>query len=122
MTGVTRPQQRRKVLVTTPADVFGEIDTGLKANPSRTANMNAVYQFDLSGDDGGQYHIVIKDGAAEAGAGAPDSPNITISMAGSDFVALREGKLDPTMAFMSGKIKIKGDMGLAMKLQTVLSA
>ena len=108
--------------MTTPADVFTEIDSGLKANPSRTANMNAVYQFDLAGDDGGQYHIVIKDGNADAGAGAPESPNITISMAASDFVALREGKLDPTMAFMSGKIKIKGDMGLAMKLQTVLTA
>jgi putative sterol carrier protein len=121
MTGATRPQ-RRNELVTTPADVFTEINTGLAANPSRTANMNAVYQFDLSGDDGGQYHIVIKDGTAEAGPGAPENPNITISMAGSDFVALREGKLDPTMAFMSGKIKIKGDMGLAMKLQTVLTA
>ena len=108
--------------MTTPADVFTEINNGLQANPSRTANMNAVYQFDLAGDEGGQYHIVIKDGTAEAGPGAPDSPNITISMAASDFVALREGKLDPTMAFMSGKIKIKGDMGLAMKLQTVLSA
>jgi putative sterol carrier protein len=108
--------------VTTPADVFTEINTGLAANPSRTANMTATYQFDLSGDDGGQYHIVIKDGTAEAGPGAPENPNITISMAGSDFVALREGKLDPTMAFMSGKIKIKGDMGLAMKLQTVLTA
>ncbi len=119
--GATRPQ-RRNVLVTTPADVFTEINSGLQANPSRTANMNAVYQFDLAGDDGGQYHIIIKDGAAEAGVGAPENPNITISMAATDFVALREGKLDPTMAFMSGKIKIKGDMGLAMKLQTVLTA
>ena len=108
--------------MTTPADVFTEINTGLQANPSKTANMNAVYQFDLGGDDGGQYHIILKDGTAEAGAGAPENPNITISMAATDFVALREGKLDPTMAFMSGKIKIKGDMGLAMKLQTVLTA
>ena len=108
--------------MTTPADVFTEINNGLQANPSKTANMNAVYQFDLGGDDGGQYHIILKDGTAEAGPGAPENPNITISMAGSDFVALREGKLDPTMAFMSGKIKIKGDMGLAMKLQTVLTA
>ncbi len=108
--------------MTTPADVFTEINTGLQANPSKTANMNAVYQFDLGGDDGGQYHIILKDGTADAGAGAPENPNITISMAATDFVALREGKLDPTMAFMSGKIKIKGDMGLAMKLQTVLTA
>ena len=42
-------------------------------------------------------------------------------MAANDFVDLSSGKLDGTMAFMSGKIKIKGDMGLAMKLQSVLS-
>ena len=41
-------------------------------------------------------------------------------MKSEDFVDLALGKLDGTMAFMSGKIKIKGDMGLAMKLQTVL--
>jgi putative sterol carrier protein len=107
--------------VTTPADVFEQINSRLEANPAKAANMNAVYQFDLSGDDGGQYHIVLKDGKGEAGPGAPENPNITIAMAAGDFVDLSSGKLDGTMAFMSGKIKIKGDMGLAMKLQSVLS-
>jgi putative sterol carrier protein len=106
--------------VTTPADVFTEINNRLQADPAKAANMNATYQFDLSGDDGGQYHIVLKDGQGEAGAGAPENPNITITMAAGDFVDLSTGKLDGTMAFMSGKIKIKGDMGLAMKLQSVL--
>jgi putative sterol carrier protein len=107
--------------VTTPADVFTEINNRLQADPAKAANMNATYQFDLSGDDGGQYHIVLKDGQGEAGAGAPENPNITITMAAGDFVDLSTGKLDGTMAFMSGKIKIKGDMGLAMKLQSVLT-
>jgi putative sterol carrier protein len=107
--------------VTTPADVFTEINTRLEANPAKAASMNAVYQFDLTGDDGGQYHIILKDGKGEAGPGAPENPNITITMAANDFVDLSSGKLDGTMAFMSGKIKIKGDMGLAMKLQSVLS-
>ena len=104
----------------TPTDIFGEIDAALKADPERAAGMNAVYQFDLSGDDGGKFHIVVGQGDGEAGEGAVEDPNITISMAASDFVAMRTGRLDPTMAFMSGKIKISGDMGLAMKLQSVL--
>lgn len=107
--------------MTTPADVFTEINNRLEANPAKAGNMNAVYQFDLTGDDGGQYHIILKDGKGEAGPGAPENPNITITMAANDFVDLSSGKLDGTMAFMSGKIKIKGDMGLAMKLQSVLS-
>ena len=105
---------------TTPTDIFGEIDTALKANPERVAGFSAAYQFDLSGDEGGQFHIVMRDGLGEAGPGAAVDPNITISMAASDFVDMRTGKLDPTMAFMNGMIKIKGDMGLAMKLQSVL--
>ena len=104
----------------TPADIFTEINNRLQADPSKAAGGNAAYQFDLSGDDGGQYHIIFKDGAGEAGPGTVDNPNITISMAANDMVDMVTGKLDPTMAFMSGKIKIKGDMGLAMKLQTIL--
>ena len=104
----------------TANEVFTEINNRLTADPSKVAGMNAVYAFDLAGDDGGQYHIAVKDGSADVGEGAPENPNITISMKSEDFVDLATGKLDGTMAFMSGKIKIKGDMGLAMKLQTVL--
>lgn len=104
----------------TPDEVFTEIDNRLQADPSKVSTMNATYAFDLSGDEGGQYHIALKDGKADVGKGEPENPNITISMKDTDFVDLALGKLDGTMAFMSGKIKIKGDMGLAMKLQSVL--
>ena len=104
----------------TPTDIFTEINTRIQADPAKAAGNNAAYQFDLSGDEGGQYHIVFKDGKGDAGPGAVDDPNITISMAAADMVDMVTGKLDPTMAFMSGKIKIKGDMGLAMKLQSIL--
>ena len=106
--------------MTTVNEVFSEIDTRLKADPAKVQDMNAEYKFDLSGDQSGEYHIVCKPGQVGAGTGAPENPNITISMAGNDFVDLATGKLDGTMAFMSGKLKIKGDMGLAMKLQKVL--
>jgi putative sterol carrier protein len=106
--------------VPNPTEIFTEINTRLDANPSKVAGMNAAYAFDLSGDDAGEFHIILKDGKGEAGAGAPESPNITISMKDTDFVDLATGKLDGTAAFMAGKLKIKGDMGLAMKLQGVL--
>ena len=105
----------------TASEIFTEINTRLTNDPSKVKGMNAVYAFDLADDpDGGQYHISLKDGSADVGAGTPENPNITITMKSNDFVDLATGKLDGTMAFMSGKIKIKGDMGLAMKLQSVL--
>ncbi|MGH7721842.1 MAG: SCP2 sterol-binding domain-containing protein [Candidatus Dormibacteria bacterium] len=103
-----------------PSEIFTEINSRLEANPSKIAGINAAYSFDLSGDGGGAYHINLRDGTGEAGPGAPENPNITISMKDTDFVDLATGKLDGTAAFMAGKLKIKGDMGLAMKLQGIL--
>jgi putative sterol carrier protein len=105
--------------VTTVNEIFDEVNRRL-ADPAKVGTTSAAYQFDLSGEDGGAYHIVLKDGTGDAGAGAPDSPNTTISMSADDFVGLATGKLDPTMAFMTGKLKVRGDMALAMKLQNLL--
>jgi putative sterol carrier protein len=104
----------------TPDQVFTEINDRLQSDPARAAGMNATYGFDLTGDNGGAYHITLKDGAGDAGAGAPENPDVTVTMSAADFVELSLGRLDGTAAFMSGKLKIKGDMGLAMKLQSVL--
>ena len=101
-------------------EVFTEIESRLKIDPSKVAGMNATYQFDLTGDGGGEKWVKLADDTREFGSGQAESPNITITMAASDFLDLVDGKLDGTMAFMSGKLKVKGDMGLAMKLQNVL--
>lgn len=88
-------------------------------NAGAASGMSAVYQVNLTGAEPGNYFLAIKDGSLETGDGTHDSPNITISMASSDFVAMTNGQLNPTMAYMSGKLKISGDMGLAMKMQTI---
>ena len=104
----------------TVEEIFTEMGERLKAHPEKVQGMNAIYQFDLTGDDGGQHWVKLADGSGDMGQGQAENPNITITMAASDFKDLVAGKLDGTMAFMSGKLKVKGDMGLAMKLQQVL--
>ncbi len=102
-------------------DLVGNLRTKLgSADPDKIKGMNAVYQFDLSGDNGGVFHVKVADGATEVVEGASDSANITITMAADDFDSLLEGKLNATSAFMAGKLKVKGDMSLAMKLQSLL--
>jgi hypothetical protein len=114
-------QNGERTTMPTPNDVFSEIDERLKADPGQLTGTSAKYLFDLSGDDGGEYHIDIHDGVGDAGPGHVDNPNITITMTSGDFVDLATGKLDGARAFMSGRIEIQGDMGLAMKLQDLLS-
>ena len=104
----------------TPAEQITKLEENLRANPERVAGLNGIFQFDLSGEGGGVWHVSLANGDGHVAEGPAETPGVTISMAADDFVALTEGRLDGTMAFMSGKLKVKGDMGLAMKLQTLL--
>jgi len=100
-----------------PEEIFKEMPANLNADAAK--GMNATIQFNLSGDDGGQWYVAIKDGKADVSKGTATSPNMTLSMASSDYVDMFLGKLNGQMAFMSGKLKISGDMGLAMKMQSL---
>ncbi|HJW70647.1 MAG TPA: SCP2 sterol-binding domain-containing protein [Candidatus Binatia bacterium] len=101
----------------TPQEIFDAMPGQLDENAAK--NMNATIQFNLSGDNGGQWYVTIKDGKAEVHKGTAPSANMTMSMAANDYVDMTTGKLNGQMAFMSGKLKISGDMGLAMKMQTL---
>ena len=105
----------------TPADIFAAINERLRAEPQRTQGITAVYGFNISGEDGGSFYIKLGEGVGEAGSGAASDPNVVVDMQAQDFVDMAKGELDGTMAFMSGKIKLQGDMGLAMKLQDILA-
>ena len=101
----------------TPQEIFDRMPASLK--PDAAQGMNATIQFNLSGDNGGQWYVTIKDGKAEVSKGTASSPNMTLSRSAQDYVDMTLGKLNGQMAFMSGKLKISGDMGLAMKMQSL---
>ena len=103
----------------TVKEIFAEMPNRFNADAAK--GMNSVIQFNLSGDgdNASQYHAIIKDGALQVVEGVHASPSMTMTMAGQDYVDMTTGKLNGQMAFMSGKLKIAGDMGLAMKMQSL---
>jgi putative sterol carrier protein len=101
----------------TPEDLFARMPTSLDENAAK--GLSATIQFNLSGDGGGAWYVTVKDGKATVTKGSVSSPNMTMAMTAEDYVDMNTGKLNPQVAFMSGKLKISGDMGLAMKLQTL---
>jgi len=80
------------------------------------AGLNVVIQFNIEGGEGGNWCAVIKDQACTVSEGVHDNPTLSLSMTDKDWVALCKGELNAVMAFMSGKLKAKGDILLAQRL------
>jgi putative sterol carrier protein len=85
-----------------------------RADSSKTAGMNNSYVFDIEG--AGQWKVDVDDGAVSVTEGGGDA-DVTISTSEETFEKIIAGEQNPTSAYMTGKLKIKGDMGAAMKLQ-----
>ncbi|HLY87189.1 MAG TPA: SCP2 sterol-binding domain-containing protein [Gaiellaceae bacterium] len=85
-----------------------------QADMSKTAGMNNSYVFDIEG--AGQWTVKVEDGSVRVVEGIEDG-DVTISASEEVFQKILAGEQNPTAAYMTGKIKLKGDMGAAMKLQ-----
>ena len=85
-----------------------------RADASKTAGMNNSYLFDIEG--AGKWVVTVDDGTVSVNEGEGDA-DVTISTNEENFGKIVAGELNPTTAYMTGKLKIKGDMGAAMKLQ-----
>ncbi len=99
----------------TVAELFEKMPGQFQAD--KAGDMNAVILFDLSGEGGGQWSVKIADGACDITKGVADSPKATVRMDAGDYHDMITGKLNPMMAFMSGKVKVEGDLNSVMKFQ-----
>ena len=85
-------------------------------NPAGAAGTDCVVQFNSSKPA----YATIKGSACTVTEGAAANADVTLTMEDDDLVALMKGELNGMTAFMTGKLKIEGDMGVAMKLQSIL--
>lgn len=87
--------------------------------PDKAAGIHATIQLDLSGDQLRQTRFIISDGTLEIQPGPADHPNLTLTASAADYLAMSNGDLDAVKAYMQGKLKAKGDLGLALKFQSM---
>ena len=87
-----------------------------RVSPDRIEGMNNTYVFDIEG--AGVWSVTVADGAVTVTEGASDA-DCTFSASEETFEKIASGEQNATTAYMTGKLKIKGDMGAAMKLQKI---
>ena len=94
--------------------IFERIPEAFQAD--KAAGLDVVFQFKISGPGGGDWQVVVKDGACEVMEGVHERPTTTVKMGDGDFIQLISGKLNAMSAYTSGKLKIEGDL---MKSQLI---
>jgi putative sterol carrier protein len=85
--------------------------------PEKAVGLNVVIGFKFTGENPGEWNAIIKDGKCDVTQGAASTPTtMTLTADSADYVKIFTGELDGMQAFMQGKIKLGGDLNLAMKL------
>jgi putative sterol carrier protein len=98
----------------TPQEVFDSMRGSFQA--AKAKGVRARYQWDLSGPNGGQWWIEVNDGTYKMGKGNIRNPNVTFIAKDKDWVAICHDQLSGTWAYLTGRLKVRGDQGIARKL------
>jgi putative sterol carrier protein len=101
------------VAAETAREFFESLESRAAAS-SKAAGLNATYVFDIDG--AGKWTVRVENGRVSVGEGEGEA-DATIAASEDTFVKIVNGEQNPTSAFMLGKLKVRGDMGAAMKLQ-----
>ncbi len=109
-----KPQAEAGAKLTSTADVFKAMPAAF--NPEAAKGVDVVFQYHISGANGGDWHCSVKDGSCTIEPGVHSKPTCTLKMADKDFLDMINGVLPAMQAYTSGKLKIEGDV---MKSQLI---
>ena len=98
----------------TPQQVFDGMRQSFQAEKAK--GVHARYQWELSGPNGGEWWIDVNDGTYKMAKGKISDPNVTFIATDKDWVAICHDQLSGTWAYFTGRLKVRGDQGVARKL------
>jgi hypothetical protein len=103
----------------TPDELFRNRVAEKTGSPELQALVNAAYRFDLAGPQGGTWIVDFRPDSAGVRQGEEEG-QCTFAMSDEDFLAMVAGQFNPRLGFMTGRLKVSGDLTLAMKLSQAI--
>ena len=90
-------------------------------NPAKAKDLNATIQFRVSGEEGGDWYLAIADGVCRCQRGVSPNPTMTITTSAAAWLAIARGEMKGSVAFMTGKYKVKGRADLLLRFDSIFS-
>ncbi len=100
--------------VTDVREVFARVQDAF--NPDAAKGLDAVFQFEITGDQGGSWHVTIRDQTCRSEAGNHADPTVKLTMSSEIWLGIVNRELSGIKAFMSGKLNVSGDIMLAQRI------
>ena len=100
----------------TPKEFFEKALTA-RFKPEKAAGIDVVAQINVTGPEGGNWTVTVKDQKLQVTEGTHPSPSLTLKMNENDFMDLVNGKLSAEKAFFTGRVQFKGNLSVALKLR-----
>ena len=90
-------------------------------NEAAAQGMDAVFQFNITGDGGGNWHLTVRDGTFQIQEGNHENPSVTLTMSSDRWLSIVNRESNAMQAFMMGRLKASGDLVLAQRLPSLFS-
>ncbi len=100
--------------------IFAEIENQVNQNPAPIKDFQAMYQFEITNQENSTYQLVFQEGKVTVMQNSEQQADCVLKMSSDSLEKFLSGKLQGTVAFMTGKLKINGDISKALKLESLL--
>src|SRR5699024_6747366 len=102
------------------SEIWEEIEKKVHKHASAVESLNASYEVNITGEEAGTYSVILKNGEPAIREGKNDNQDCILTIGIKQYENLLQGKLNDKAAFITGKLKVKGNIGLALKLESIL--